>query len=250
MNFKSTILYFLYTITAFFVFAWVFFPDQKAGKILSDRVSTLNEHVEVQINKATPGVMLTCELKQTDIIINNKFKFTLDYFKLSPSLLSMFSSKKKATFEINKGSLSINKINLTFNAKGELLKVNDLQVGGNISLSDIITKIDDMPILHLIKMSELNFSNIDFEFIRNKDKLKIINFYAKGVQFNIKAKGNLSMSPKSGDINLDLETNIQPNPSYLSKFAGISSVTPLVFDSKQGIKLHIGGTLENPIIKL
>ena len=250
MNFKSAIFYISYTITAFFVFAWVAFPNQKAAAILSNRLNTLSDHVEVQINKVAPDVMLTCKFKQTEIIINNEILLALDSFKLSPSLLSMFSAKKKASFEINRGSLLINKSSLTFNAKGDLIKANDLQVGGNISLSNIVTKIDDIPILHLMKMSELNFSNIDFEFMQDKDNLKIFNFYAKGAQCNIKVKGNISLSPESGEINLDLETSIQPSPSYLSKFAGISSVTALFDDLKEGIKLHIGGTLKNPTIKL
>ncbi|MCK5100463.1 MAG: hypothetical protein KAR45_20305 [Desulfobacteraceae bacterium] len=250
MNFKSAIFYVLYTITVFFVFVWVFFPGQKAGEILSDRLNILNDQIEVRINKVTPGLMLTCKLKQTEIIINNKIKFALDYFKISPSLFSMFSAEKEGTFEINRGIISVNKSSLVFKAKGDIFEVNDLQMGGNISFSDIVTKIDDLPILHLMKMSELNFSNIDFEFLRTKDKLEIVNFFAKGVQCNIKVKGNISLSSKSGAINLDLETYIQPNPSYLSKFAGISSVIALFDDSKEGIKLHIEGTLENPIIKL
>ncbi|MCD4744390.1 MAG: hypothetical protein K8R67_18150 [Desulfobacteraceae bacterium] len=252
MNFKSIIFYVLYTITAFFLFAWLVFPSQKAATILSGRLNTLNDQVEVEINKVNPGMMLTCKIDQAEIIISNKVKFTLGLLKISPSLFSIFSAKKETGFEIKKGQCSINKSSIIFKARGDLKEVNDLQVRGNILFSDIVTKINDIPILHVMGMSELNFSTIDFEFIRDrdKDKIEILNFYAKGDQCNIKVKGNIFLSSKSGEIKLDFKTNIQPNPSYLSKFAGVSSVTSLFDGSDGGIKLHISGTLENPKVKL
>ena len=250
MNFKSIIFYVLYTITAFFVFAWLAFPSQKAATILSGRLNTLNDQVKVEINKINPGMMLTCKIEQADIVISNKVKFTLGLLRIAPSFFSLFSAEKEADFKIEKGKCSINKSSIIFTAKGNLTEVNDAQVSGNILFSDIITKINDIPILHVMGMSELNFSTIDFEFIRDKDKIEILNFYAKGDQCNIKVKGNIFLSSKSGEIKLDFKTNIQPNPSYLSKFAGVSSVTSLFDGSNGGIKLHISGTLENPKVKL
>ncbi len=250
MNTKSVTFYILYTAAAFFLFLWIAFPGQKAGEVLSGKLNSISEHLSVSINKVTPGIMLTCKIKQTEISINNKVKFALDSLKLSPHLLSIFSNMKKADFEIKKGKGVLKRTSIIFDATGNLTDIGSSQLKGNMSLSDVVIKTEDIPLLKSMEISSLIFSNINFEFKRHYDKIHIINFNAKGEQCNIKGKGTIFFLSKSDNILLKLETNIQPNASYLSKLSGFSSVKSLFDGSKDGIDLNIFGTLASPKIEL
>ncbi len=217
MNLKSTFFYFLYTIIAFFIFAWIFFPSQKAATILSSKLNNLSDNVEVKITKVRPGIFFTCKIGHSEIIINNKVKLVFGSMKIAPSFFSIFSDEKK----------------------------------GNLLLSDIVVKTDDIPVLTSMGMSEFNFNSINFEFKKHKEIVEIIIFDAKGTQCNIKVKGNVYFSDKLEETKLDLQVDILPSSSYLSKFAGISSIASSSDASKQGsIMLHISGTLKSPKIKL
>ncbi len=219
MNLKPAFFYFLYTLTAFFVIAWIVFPGQKAGTILTNKLNKLSDNVEVKMSKVKPGMLLICKIGHSEIIINNKVKLAFSTMKIKPSLFSLFSGEKKA-------------------------KVN---------LSDIGVKIYDIPILKTMEMSELVFNNIDIEFKGNNKYLEITGFDAKGTQCNIKVKGNIDILNKSANSDksmLDLQVNIIPNPPFSAKFEKISSISDLHDDTKEGIKLYISGTLKNPKIKL
>jgi hypothetical protein len=220
MNLKPVIFYILYTVIVFFIFAWVFFPSQKAADLLSGKLNGYNNYIEVKIRKVKPRVFFTCKIEQSEVIINNKVKLLFDYIKVAPSIFSIFLDEKK----------------------------------GNIIFSDIFVKIEDIPMLKSMEMSELNFNSIALDYAWKKEKVEIRNFTAKGSQCNIQVHGNIYFSgkvDKSKKTTLDLEVNIELNPLYSSKFAGIPSVASLSNDpSHEGIKLNISGTLENPKFKL
>jgi hypothetical protein len=250
MNLKLLTLYALYTVLLFFIFLWVVFPDKEAAELLSERLNNISEHMEVTANKVTPGMMMSCNVKQTEIILNNNVKFNIDSLKLLPNFFSLLSDKKKVAFKINNAIGLFKNNSVLFNAKGNLIEIDGWHVKGKMSLSDAVIKAEDVTLLKKLGIPMLTFSSIDFNFVRNYNKIEITDFHAISDKCIIKGSGAIFFLSKSEEIVLRLKTDIKPDSFYLPRIAKLSSKAPLVGGSKKNIELSIFGTLENPIIKL
>ena len=72
-----------------------------------------------------------------------------------------------------------------------------------------------------------------------------------GPQMKITLKGHIILKKHLSSSILKLKGSLQPDPSFLSTFAGISSVSLLFSNfAGAGIPFTITGTLENPSASL
>ena len=125
---------------------------------------------------------------------------------------------------------------------------------GTMVLTNVITKMKGS-ILNRMGIDTLEFSNIEIDFLADKQQISISRCIATGNVITLRLKGRLTPGKNAlafpEDGSLDLKGFIQPQPGYLPQLASISSVATLFKNNQhQGIPIQITGSLKAPRISL
>jgi len=210
----------------------------------------------------------------------------LDSIKITPELLSIFSSNKTTNFrgrvhagtvegmmhadsrsdqgtEKIEGTISgvqvrgisalqgLTAHKISGNLGGNFMiagKWPNRSMTGQLTLSD--SRIDfDPPVMGL---PALEFTKIDTDLALNKGSLAIKKFSARGNQINADISGTIALDKGGRQNALNLEGSVTPHHGFLAKMQ--SSIPASFLRQKTAgntaISFTIGGTVESPAFKL
>ncbi|MFH1154604.1 MAG: type II secretion system protein GspN [Pseudomonadota bacterium] len=279
---RSIILYSLYALVMFAVLSVMLFPAQLAGLHVSRFLSSLDPGVAVSVKAVEPDLPMSIRLIDTRILGKEMPPVHLDTLRVTPDIWSMFTRLKTMGFHGGSGTGTLEgsvsaALNLPASDFDATLKLTDFifsdvtyasagtvlglsgVVDGNLSLgchqdqglrgtgtyrvSRCFVKVLD-PIFNPLGISELKFKTIDITLTMEGTKLIVQEINAQGTEMNLSAKGLILVKLPFGLSTVLLKGHVQPNPSYVKKLAGISSVSMLFDDSnRQGIPFTVTGTV-------
>ncbi len=283
---KKTLLYTAYIIGITVFFLYYLFPSEAVKDYVAYKMSRANPAISVTIDHVSPVLPPGIKLHDVGIAHGNKALIDLDSVKITPGLLSFFSSTKTARFRarVNAGTvqgwaevdsrgdqhtekiegtisgvqvqgipalqrLSAHKI--SGNLGGDFMIVGtgpNRSITGKLTLSDC--RIDfDQPVIGL---SSLGFSNIDADLVLNKGTLVIKKCSARGNQLDADISGTIALNRGGHQNALNLNGSITPHHALLAE---IENSIPADFlgQKKAGqtaISFMIGGTVEVPNFRL
>ena len=283
---KKTLLYTAYIIGITVFFLYYLFPSEAVKDYVAYKMSRANPAISVTIDHVSPVLPPGIKLHDVGIAHGNKALIDLDSVKITPGLLSFFSSTKAARFKgrVNAGTvqgwaevdsrsdqrtekiegtisgvqvqgipalqrLSAHKI--SGNLGGDFMIVGtgpNRSITGKLTLSDC--RIDfDQPVIGL---SSLGFSNIDADLVLHKGTLVIKKCRARGNQLDADISGTIALNRGGHQNALNLNGSITPHHALLAK---IENSIPADFlrQKKAGqtaISFMIGGTVEVPNFRL
>ena len=283
---KKTLLYAAYIIGITVFFLYYLFPSEAVKDYVAYKMSRANPGISVTIDHVSPVLPPGIKLHDVGIAHGNKALIDLDSVKITPGLLSFFSSTKAARFKgrVNAGTvqgwaevdsrsdqhtektegtisgvqvqgipalqhLSAHKI--SGNLGGDFMIVGtgpNRSITGKLTLSDC--RIDfDQPVIGL---SSLGFSNIDADLVLHKGTLVIKKCSARGNQLDADISGTIALNRGGHQNALNLNGSITPHHALLAK---IENSIPADFlrqkkAGKTAISFMIGGTVEVPNFSL
>ncbi len=283
---KKTLLYTAYIIGITVFFLYYLFPSEAVKDYVAYKMSRANPAISVTIDHVSPVLPPGIKLHDVGIAHGNKALIDLDSVKITPGLLSFFSSTKTARFRarVNAGTvqgwaevdsrgdqhtektegtisgvqvqgipalqrLSAHKI--SGNLGGDFMIVGtgpNRLITGKLTLSDC--RIDfDQPVIGL---SSLGFSNIDADLVLHKGTLVIKKCSARGNQLDADISGTIALNRGGHQNALNLNGSITPHHALLAE---IENSIPADFlgQKKAGqtaISFMIGGTVEVPNFRL
>lgn len=289
MGVKTTFLYIGYAVLAFLVLCYLLFPGKTAGRIMAQRLNNITPELQVELSPVKLVPPLELKTINPVLTLSNGKAITLGSLTLSPKSFTLFSSRKDLDFRIEAfngvvtGTVSVpsgtspSGITLVSTLAGLEIKslhygntamdiLADFKLNGTLAytpgqplpgiakgvfhLSDLKTELYT-PVLEQLNLSEFNFTSVEISCTLQNNRLEITRLDAKGAQFTMALTGTCLLNPSMEKTRLDLKGKIQPSPSFVTAFAGLSSVTMLFEDKKNGgIPFTLSGTVEKPIFKL
>ncbi len=125
---------------------------------------------------------------------------------------------------------------------------------GGLTLSQVVVKMGDS-VFNSMGIDSVSFSRIDIEYSLFGKTISITECTAAGKIMSLKLHGSLMAIAfpleSTGDLILDLEGFLQPQPAYFAKLASLPSMSVLFKDSQnKGIAIRITGPLNAPEVEL
>jgi type II secretion system protein N len=283
---KKTLSYsaYIFGITVFFLYT--LFPSDAVRDYVIYEITRGNPDVRVTIDRVSPVLPPGIKLHEVGIAHRNRAIVDLDNVKITPGLLSLFSSTKTARFHGRVHGGTVNgwaRVDSRENQQAEKIEgtLSGVQVQGipalkhlgaykisgnlggdftidgtgphramtgNLILADC--RIDfDQP---LIGQSSLKFNSINADLILNKGRLVIKKFSARGKQLNADISGTIALNRGGRGNALNLKGSVTPHHGFLAEI-GNNIPAGLLQQKKAGeatVPFIIEGTLEAPEFKL
>ncbi len=289
MGVKAVFLYTGYAFLAFIFLCYLLFPGKTAGRILAQQFNRITPAFQVELSPVELVPPLGLKTTKPVLTLSDGTVIPLDSLTLSLNPLALLSSTKNLDFRIEAfngvitGTVSAPSgalpSGMTLVSTFAALEINalhyastamevqaDFKLDGTLGytpgspspglakgvfhLSDLKTELYT-PLLEQLNLSEFNFTSVDISCTLRNSRLEITRLDAKGEQATIALTGTCSINPSMVKTRLDLKGEIQPTPSFVAAFAGLSSVAMLFEDKKNGgIPFTLSGTVEKPIFKL
>jgi type II secretion system protein N len=283
---KKTLSYIAYIIGLTVFFLYYLFPSDAVKGYVAYRVSRENPDISVTIDHVSPVLPPGIKLHGVGIAHDNKALIDLDSVKITPGLLSFFSSTKTARFKSRVKAGSVHgraQVDRRSDQRTEKIEgtISGVQVQGiaalkrltahkisgklggdfmiagtgpnrsmtgNLTLSDC--RIDfDQPV---IGQSSLGFRKIDADLVLNNGNLAIKKCSARGNQLDADISGTIAINTESRRNALNLNGSVTPHHGFLVKMEK-SIPADLLRQKKAGktsISFKVGGTLETPDFRL
>jgi type II secretion system protein N len=289
MGMKAAFLYIGYAVLAFLVLCYLLFPEKTAGRIMSQRLNDITPELQVELSPVKLVPPLALKTLKPVLTLSNGKAITLDSLTLSLKPFALLSSSKDLDFRIEAfngvvtGTVSVPSgalpTGMTLVSTFAALEINalhyastamdvqaDFKLDGTLAytpgqplpgiakgvfhLSNLRAELYT-PLLEQLNLSEFKFTSVEIACTLQKNQLEIIRLDAKGEQLTMALTGSCFLNPSMEKSRLNLKGEIQPSPSFVSAFAGLSSVAMLFEDKKNGgIPFTLSGTVEKPIFKL
>ena len=283
---KRKLLYTAYFIGVTVFFLYFLFPSDAVKDYVVYKISQAMPGLGVTIDRVSPVFPPGIKLQDIGITHGGRALIAIDSVKVTPGLLSVFSSKKTARFKgrVNAGTLngwaetdsrgagSAELIEATFSGI-QVQKIPALKnltahkisgslggdfklagtgpsrsMTGKLSLSN--SRIDfDQPVFD---QSSLEFGNIDADLVLNKGTLFIKNCRARGGQLDADISGSIAMNRSGRSKALNLNGSVTPQHGLLARL-GKSLPAALLQQQRAGkkaISFSIEGSMESPEFRL
>lgn len=284
---KRFFIYITIFISAFLVFLVIRFPQENIGEHLSAKLSEKIPGIRLASDRAVLSLPPSVTLINPRLVFQN-LPVSFDSFTIKLALLKLLKGnfqlaytakvlQGEITGTLNLASrnapqkLTISGLNLTdidYTASNAAARIK-MTVDGNIIfpqneppdlfegdliLSDVAARMTNS-VFNLMGIDLVTFSQIDLRFHMTGTHFTIPKCIASGKIMSLRLKGRVTPLKKDihslSDLSLDLQGFIQPQPAYMNKFAGISSMAVLFEDnSKKGIPIRISGTMAQPEVAL
>ncbi len=283
---KKTLTYTAYFIGVTVFFGYYLFPSDAVKDYAAYKISQAIPGIKVTIDRASPVLPPGIKLHDIGIAHSNIALIDIDSVKVTPGLLSLFSSKKTARFKgrVNEGSLNgwaeadnrgdryTEKIEGTL-AGIQVQKIPALKhviahkISGSLSgdfkiaatgpkrsmtgkLSLKNSRIDfDQP---LFDQPSLGFKNIDADLVLNQGTLYIKSCRARGNQLDADIAGSIALNRNGRGKALNLKGSVTPHHGLLARIE--KSVPAALLQQaragKSAISFRIGGSVESPEFRL
>ncbi len=259
MKVKPIFFYTLYTVTLFVVFAWVFFPEERAARLLAREISSNDYGVTVQIETVRPVLPPGVAAGGARFSSEGRFNVLCGSVQVFPAIAALFSKEKQAAdFRVASCSGRVASagagIDFTLAAEGNVRLHRDgrgpWQGRGNIAATGISTVLNH-PLLNGIGVSELNFDRADVGFEIKNRQVVLTGCRATGDAGNMTLEGTVGIASPLEKSRLDLTADIQLKGAYISRLKDAGSVSFLLKGSRSGgMAVRITGTLEHPEVRL
>ena len=283
---KKTLLYTAYIIGLTVFFLYFLFPSDAVKDYVAYRMSQGNPDISVTIDRVSPVLPPGIKLHDVGIAHGNRALIDLESLKITPGLLSFFSSTKTARFKsrVNAGrvhgwaqlerrndqpaekiegtisgvqiqgipalkGLTVHKI--SGNLGGDFMIAGtgpNRSMTANLTLSDCRINFDQP----VIGQSSLGFKKIDADLAINNGSLAIKKCSARGNQLDADISGIIALNTDSRRNALNLNGSVTPHHGFLAKMEN-SMPADLLRQKKTGkaaLSFKIGGTLEAPDFRL
>ena len=275
-----------YIIGIIVFFLYVLFPTDAVKDYVIYKIRQVNPGINVTIDRASPVLPPGIKLHAIGIAHGSRALIDIDSVKITPGLLSFFSSRKTARYKghVNVGTIDV-RAETDSNSDGHAEKIEgtlsgipvqkipaqkgltahkisgslggDFIIAGtgpNRSMTGTLTlsncRIDfDQP---LIGQTSLGFRKIDADLILKKGRLVIKKCRARGNQLDADISGSIALN-RSGQGNaLNLKGSVTPHHGLLAKLEN-SIPADLLQQTKAGkaaIRFNIRGTAKAPEFSL
>lgn len=269
-------------ITAFFLY--FLFPSDAVKGYVAYQLGRVD--IDISIDRVSPVMPPGIKLHDVGISRGNRTLINLKSVKITPGLLSIFSSKKTARFRgrlhagIIDGWVEIDNRNdqRTEKIEGTISGVQvqgipalqgltahkisgslggdfiiagtwpDRTMTGQLTLSDSRISFDQP----VIGLPSLEFIKIDADLALNKGNLAIKKLSARGNQLDADISGTIALNEGGPQNALNLNGSISPHHGFLAKMKN-SIPASFLLQRKAGntaISFTIGGTVEAPAFRL
>jgi len=283
---KKTLLYAAYIIGITVIFLYYLFPSDAVRDYVVYKMTRGNPDVRVTIDRVSPVLPPGIKLHDVGIAHGNRALVDLDSVKITPGLLSFFSSKKTARFKGRVNGGTVNgwaEVDSRKNQQAEKIEgtISGIQVqgiaarkqlsaykisgnlGGDFTIGAAGSRRSmtgkfilsecrigfDPPIIGL---SLLRFRDVNADLVLNKGTLAIKKFSARGNQLYADISGSIALNRNGRRNALNLNGSVTPHHGLLAKIEN-SIPADLLQQNKAGktaISFKIGGTVEIPEFRL
>jgi len=283
---KKTLSYTAYVIGIIFFFLYYLFPSDAIKGYLAYQLSRGNPDISVTIGRVSPVLPPGIRLHDVGIAHRNRALIDLASLKLTPGLLSFFSSKKTVNFNgrLNTGTVSGRaEIDSRDNKREKKIEgtISDVQVqgipalqhlsphkiSGNLDGDFMISSTGPNPSMTgrlalskcriefaqpVFSQDSLGFNNIAADLTLNGSTLVIKKFSARGNQLNADISGTIALKSGGRQKALNLTVSVTPHHLLLAKIENSLQVDLLRTKKagKKAISFMIGGTVDVPEFRL
>ena len=280
---KSGFLYATYIVAVAVFFLYYLFPSDTVKSYLSYVFSTVNPNLQIKIKDLNLSFPPGLCLKNTDVYYLDINLFHFKKLKLTPGMISLFSSektfyfkgdayegvfignlkiimkarKKGARIEGKTSNLNIKKVSVIQNMTGRkvtgvldgkfrctLNKRAGVSLGAELLMSNCTIEI----LNPLLKIDQLNIKTIEAIINMTNNKFRIKQCDIKGYELNGNLSGTLLLTDPVGKSSLNLAGKIRPDPVFLARLKKDipAGLLPKKFSNKKGVFVRFTGTLNNP----
>jgi type II secretion system protein N len=271
-------------ITAFFLY--YLFPSDAVKGYVAYRLGRVNPDLDISIERISPIMPPGIKLHDVGIYRGNRALIDLESVKITPGLISFFSSKKTARFrgrvhagnvegwvEIeNQNDQRTEKIEGTLSgiqlqAIPALEQLTPHRISGNLDGDFLIARsgpngsvtgqltlsecriVFDQPV---IGQPSLGFKNVAADLVLKNGRLVIKKCRARGNDLDADISGTIALNRTGRRKELNLNGSMTPHHAFLAK---IENRIPTDFLEQknaggQAISFRVGGTMENPEFSL
>ena len=283
---KKTLLYTAYIIGITVIFLYYLFPSEAVRDYVVYKIARVNPGISVTIDRVSPVLPPGIKLHAVGIARDNRALVDLDSVKITPGLLSFFSSTKTARFngrfnggtvngwaevdnrkkahtEKIEGTISgvqvqgIPAVKLLGAYKISGILAGDFIIGvsesrrsmtGKLTLADCRIGFDQP----IIGQSSLRFKSINADLVLKNGTLAIKKFSARGNQLNADISGTIALKGGRRGNALSLKGSVTPHHGFLAKIE--NSIPANLFQQQKAgkttIPFIVGGTLEAPNVRI
>lgn len=283
---RKAIGYTVYIVGITVFFLYFLFPSDAVKGYVAYQLGRIDPDIDISIDRVSPTMPPGIKLHDVGISRGNRTLINLKSVKITPELLSIFSSKKTARFrgrlhagiidgwvEIdNRNDQRTEKIegmisdvrvqtipalkhltphNISGNLGGDFLIARTGAKGsmaGQLTLSECRI-VFDQPV---IGQPSLGFKNVAADLVLKSGDLVIKNFRARGNDLDADISGTIALNRTSRRNALNLNGSVTPHHGLLAKIE-TSIPTDLLRQKTAGgqaISFRIGGTIETPEFSL
>ncbi|MCD4718473.1 MAG: type II secretion system protein GspN [Desulfobacula sp.] len=287
MKLKPILLYILFFMAAFIVFAFLLFPQKEVAATLSRSLTDPDSTIVLTIDNVRPGFPFKLKFENTKLLLGRNTQIILYSFDVFLDIFFIFNEEKHIRIHSDlyqgsvKGSLRLDSTNPFLFSEPEFfmsgVKIRDFRyktgladIALNCELSGEYKQIEaadkrdsrqglihirnfsakmNQSLFNTLNLPVIDFSDIELEFTQQLKAVTLIQCTAKGPSINVKLKGNIDIVFPVQESRLNLTGAILPDSPYLAKFVNMAALKAKVKNiSKDGIKFNINGTLKNPKI--
>ena len=274
--------YIVFGLVALVFFLYFRFPSEMVQNAIDDRIKQADPKARMEVKQISPTIPPGLKLAPLSLSYADLPIIRLDFLKISPSLLYLFSSsarytfrgdigsgdlKGRATAEVNndrpqsKITLTLNRVPLNYleilklwkgyAADGELdanISFDNAKGGGtaNVDLEISPARIAfDPPIMGI---TALDFSQMKSQLVVTRRMLQIKNCDAVGNQIDGKITGSIVFREPFEESRMSLSLTIKPQQEFLADHKNdmIGGLLSSANAQKRGVVFRITGTINNP----
>jgi type II secretion system protein N len=275
-------LYIVFGLVALVFFLYFRFPSEMVKHALEDEIKKADPKASLEVDQINPTIPPGLKLEPLSVSYADQPIIRLDFLKIRPSLLYLFSRSGRYAYrgDIGSGNLrgsavkdvendrTQSKVNVTLNrvplnyldilhqwkgykADGELdanISFDSAKGGGtaNVEVEVSPARIAFDP--PLMGITTLDFSQLKSQLVVTRRMLQIKNCDAVGNQIDGKITGSIVFRDPIEESRMSLSLTLKPQQEFLAdhKDDMIGGLLSSPNAQKRGVVFRITGTINNP----
>jgi type II secretion system protein N len=280
-NTRKWLPYFLFIlgVTAFFIY--FLFPSDKLKNYITVHVNKTYPGINIKVEQVKPAFPPGLRLYNVNFYHIHDPLFKMEQIKISPGWLSLFRTKIIFFFKGSaytgmlegRGEFTKNTPELMIDGKLSGIRIKEISaikdvIGRNISgvldgnftyrnekesgkdlKAELVISNGQLELVTpLLQLESLAFKKITAELAMNNMNLTIKKCIITGDQMDGTISGSVTLKNTPGQSYLKLSGTIKPHPLFIEKLENDlpANLLPKKIFSKNGVKIRIYGTLDNP----
>jgi type II secretion system protein N len=280
-NTRKRLLYFLFIIGVTACFIYYLFPSDKIKSYITVQFNKTYPGITIALDHVTPAFPPGLRLYNVNFYHTHDPLFGMEQIKISPALLSLFRSKINFCYKGSayagmlegRGEFTKNTPEIMIDGKLSGIRIKEISgiknfIGRNISgvldgnftywngkesgndlKAELIISDGQFELLTpLLQLESLAFKKITAELALKNMNLNIKKCILTGDQMDGSVSGSVTLKNTPGQSYLKLSGTIKPHPVFIEKLGNDlpPNLLPKKIFGKNGVKIRIYGTLDNP----